>query len=177
MFEPLLRGELERVSAKEIGALERELKRLGLVDLANWVASYYPETLAPFVDRVVGRQLRAYLQAIAGEAAVEVGSELALERETSAKNEARWEIVRGDSAAALDIYQRAGIRRKVWIPNSGACALCQAMAGRTAAISEPFLSPGDRLQVDSPDVNDLQATRVILAAPLHDGCSCGVGPA
>ena len=98
-------------------------------------------------------------------------------RETSAKNEARWEIVRGDSAAALDTYQRAGIRRKVWIPNAGACPLCQAMAGRTAAISEPFLSPGDRLQVDSPDVNDLQATRVILAAPLHDGCSCGVGPA
>ncbi len=105
-----------------------------------------------------------------------IGQRLAEWEETSAGKVALAESTRASGAAAKVAWAFFSVRKLVRRASGTACELCLAMDGRTTDIEAPFLKPGDQLNVEDQNTNDMRVDHLIGHPPLHDGCSCGISP-
>jgi hypothetical protein len=80
---------------------------------------------------------------------------------------AEREATQAGGAFSSLAYGIAGVTLLAWRANPGACDLCQAMDGRTAAIQGAFLSPGDTVATRSEESGNMPVDRIIRHPPLH----------
>jgi SPP1 gp7 family putative phage head morphogenesis protein len=70
---------------------------------------------------------------------------------------ARTELRKAHTAAAIQMYRKAGLDKKRWLANYTACSTCKALDGRSVLLDTDF----------APDV---------FGPPLHPACRCVITP-
>lgn len=96
-------------------------------------------------------------------------------RETRAGKLAMTHTVRGREAVAHEVWARNGVQTTAWVAHGQSCPFCNDMDGRTAGITETYVSGGAELNPEGAQA-PMTVRRDIGHAPLHLGCDCSIEP-
>lgn len=91
-----------------------------------------------------------------------------------ARKYAADQSVRASNALSKMFYAGAGIMYLRWYARgSKSCPLCQKLDGQVVGITESFVSSGETIDAGG---KKLRSRRRCAHAPLHQGCTCQIGP-
>ena len=91
-----------------------------------------------------------------------------------AERVARTEANRAANRANLEAYKQAGLTKKEWQTNPGACSWCLPLDGKVISIERNFYNLGDTIEMDEKELNITYEN--VETPPLHPNCRCTILP-
>ena len=140
-------------------------------------------TVVEYTDAMVLRQTESHRRQLDTEvseatdvtALEAVRTQLAEWDAGSAEDVAVREAVKLGAFVALSTWENKGVRRKK-VVNPDPCPFCAKLVGMTVEISVPFISAGETITPDDPDLSSMTVRRTMKHPPFHSKCVCGVAP-